>query len=130
MSFGGSPPDLLTLAKVAYDIYQFHRNAPEDLQDLLEKFEIVAKKSERLSMIVEKSGRGYWDDAPKLMKYLLECKEYLEQFHPIADRVASPELRARKKFRLTVESDKVHRIKERLSMYEQQMTSFESDLVL
>jgi hypothetical protein len=54
MSFGWSPSDILTLAKLAYEVYSFYRNAPAELESLFNRLDRIGRKLERLSTVLDK----------------------------------------------------------------------------
>ena len=130
MSFGWSAGDLLQFAKLAFEVYEFVHNAPEEIQVVIQKYEDVGQKLQRLSKILDNSRLGVWNGAPKLRKHLEEANEYLNQFRPMASRTASPQLRAKKTVIMAIDRSKIKRINDHLKIYEEQMNSFENDLVL
>ncbi|KAL9105809.1 MAG: hypothetical protein Q9227_009065 [Pyrenula ochraceoflavens] len=130
MSFGWSPSDIVSLARLCYDVYSFCRIAPAELQGLLTKVDEIGQKLERLSSILEKSGLGQWKQASALEQHLLNARAYLEPLRPITEKDASTPSKAKVLARLALDQRKLSRIEKDLDLDRQLIDDMKIDLIL
>jgi hypothetical protein len=130
MSFGWSPSDIVSLARLSYEIYGFCQNAPAELQDLFERLNRIGQKLQRFSTILEKSGLGIWKEAPDLEQHLLDARAYLEPLRSVFHKAASAPSKAKGLARLALKQDKLRRIEKSLDVDERAIDEMKIDLIL
>src|SRR5277367_2917860 len=105
MPYAPGPGELINLAGKALAIYNFIRNAPEDVKDILQKFEYVAKQLRYLSEVLDLSGWPSYDEAPALQKHLDEAQRYFAGYQSLAEGTAGLATTAYNIARLGVHQD-------------------------
>lgn len=78
MSFGGSPSDIVNIAKLCYKIYNFCRAAPAELQGLSNRLDKIGRKLDRLRTVLDESGVGTCEQVSELKQHLLDARAHLE----------------------------------------------------
>lgn len=130
MSFGWSANDILSLAKLCYDIYSFCQAAPAELQGILEKLDNIRQTLEQLSDILQKSGLGSWKEAPDLEQHLHEVQVYLEPLQHVAIKKGYDLSKAKGLARLALDKDKIKRIEKSLDADERRIEKMKIDMIL
>lgn len=83
MSFGWSAGDLVICAKIAYEVFSYYQNAPQNLRQTIKKFHYVAEQLEDLSDVLQKSGWKRYDKAPGLRADLENARSFFERYDPL-----------------------------------------------
>jgi len=132
MSYGWSAGELVLLAKIAYDIYDYYQNAPQNLRQSLEKFQYVAKHLEDLSDVLKKSGWPGYDKAPKLKEDLEEAKRFFDRYASLsaATTVSTSRLINTARLGLGPDRNKLHSIDKNLEDHLEKMGAFKQHVIL
>ena len=132
MSYGWSAGELVLLAKIAYDIYDYYQNAPQNLRQSLEKFQYVAKHLEDLSDVLKKSGWPGYDKAPKLKEDLEEAKRFFDRYASLsaATTVSTSRLFNTARLGLGPDRNKLHSIDKNLEDHLEKMGAFKQHVIL
>jgi hypothetical protein len=131
MSFGWSPSDIVNLARLCYEVHNFCRVAPADLQGLMDRLDKIGQRLNRFSNILEKSGLGTWTQAPSLERDLHETKAFLEPFQTVINHASSsPFKKAKGLGRLALNKDKLRLIEENLDVTANDINDMKIDLIL
>jgi hypothetical protein len=132
MSYGWSAGDLVLFAKIAHDIYSYYQNAPQHLQQSLEKFQYVAKHLKELSDVLKKSGWPGYDRAPKLKEDLEEAKRFFDRYASLSTATTVSTFRLVNTARLALGPDrnKLHGIDKNLKDHLEKMSAFKQHVIL
>jgi hypothetical protein len=130
MLYGPGPTELIHLAVKARAIYNFIRNAPGDVKDLLQKFEYVEKQLQYLSQVLELSGWPGYDEAPGLRKHLNEAQSYFARYQSLAGGTAGLATAAYNIALLGVNQDKVNKIRADTDAHLAKMDRFKANVIL
>ena len=126
MSFGGSPSDIVNLAKLCYKIYNFCHTAPAQLQVLSDRLDKMGRKLDQLSAILDRSGIGTCEQAPALEQHLLDARAHLEPLLS-ATNGATP---AKGLARLALNQSKLRRIEKDLDVDQRIIDEIKMDLIM
>jgi len=130
MPYTPGPAELINLAGKALAIYYFIRNAPEDVQGLLQKFKYVATQLQYLSRVLELSGWQDYDEALELRKHLDEAQRYFARYQSLAEGTAGLVTRTCNIARLAVDQDKVNKIRADTDAHLAKMDRFKANVML
>ena len=126
MSFGGSPSDIVNIAKLCYKIYSFCRTAPAELQGLSNRLDQMGRKLDRLSAILDKSGIGTCEQVPALEHHLLDARAHLEPLLFASNGATS----AKGLTRLALNQGKLRRIERNLDVDQRIIDEIKTDLIM
>ena len=126
MSFGGSPSDIVNIAKLCYKIYNFCRTAPAELRGLSNRLDKMGRKLDRLSAILDKSVIGTCEQAPELQQHLLDARAHLEPLLSATNGATS----AKGLTRLALNQGKLRRIEKDLDEDQRIIDEIKMDLIM
>ena len=121
--------DLLSLAIIARDIYRYWQTAPEDLKDLVKKFDYVGKQLERLNAIIVASGWSQYDKTADLRLLFKEAKAFFEKHQKLLHESAGGPSKGWKLARLKLDEDERERIESQLDEHVRMMEEFKTNVM-
>jgi hypothetical protein len=127
---GWSAVELVALANLAKQIYEFYRDAPEGVQALLVKFEYVSRELNILSTMLRSSGWPVYHEAPNLQNDLVIAKAYFERYQALANHSGSLASRAWHTTRLAFVRKKVTKIEKCVDDHLCRMDRFKLNVIL
>jgi hypothetical protein len=127
---GWSAVELVALANLAKQIYEFYRDAPEGVRALLVKFEYVWRELIILSTILRSSGWPVYHEAPNLRNDLVIAKAYFERYQALANHSGSLASRAWHTTRLAFDRKKVTKIEKCVDDHLCRMDRFKLNAIL
>jgi hypothetical protein len=130
--FGWSAGDLLQLARLAKEVFDYYQSAPQNLRESLQRFEYVAKQLEDLSDVLRKSGWARYDRAPKLKDDLKSAKGFFDRYASLSAATAVSGSRIVDTARLGWGKDKnmLPEINKKLDDHLQKMSEFKQHVIL
>ena len=126
MSFGGSPSDIVNIAKLCYKIYNFCHTAPAELQGLSNRLDKMGRKLNRIMAILDKSGIGPCEQAVALQQHLFDTRAHLEPLLSATNGATS----AKGLTRLALNQGKLRRIEKDLDVDQQIIDEIKIDLIM
>ena len=126
MSFGGSPSDIVNIAKLCYKIYNFCHTAPAELRDLSNRLDKMGRKLDRIMVILDESGIGSCEQAVALQQHLFEIRAHLEPLLSATNGATS----AKGLTRLARNQGKLRRIEKDLDVDQQMIDEIKMDLIM
>ena len=125
-----SASDIVGLARLCYDIYNFCQDAPTELQGLSKRIDRIGGKLEWLSKLFQQSGLGEWREAPVLKQALQGARDTLEPLMPDSSSFGSTGRKARVLAKLALSKERLRRVEEELKGHERAIDDLKMDLVL
>lgn len=130
MSFGWSSGDIISLAKLCWDVYNFIHTVPAELQSVFCRLDRIGRKLERLVTILEKSGKGTCEEIPSLKQHLLDAKVSLEPLRNVTNKAASIPPKAKGLARLSLSQDKLRCIERNLDEDDRAIDDIKGEIIL
>lgn len=130
--FGWSAGDLLQLARLAKEGYDYYQNAPENLRESWDRLQYVANNLEDLSDVLQKSGWPSYDSAPKLKDDLEEAKQFFARYASLSTATVVSTARLLDTARLGLSQDKakLRSIEKNLKDHLEKMGAFKQHVIL
>ena len=132
--WGWSAGDILLLAKLAYESYQFFRNVPDDLRETSNRLKYVGDELRDLSDVLKASGWTEYDRAPELQqlrKDLIEAKSFFERYQSLYNSTQSPGRRLITTARLAIkDQNELRKIEKGLTGHLEKITAVRQKVIL
>lgn len=121
--------DLLTLARTAYDIYRYWQGAPDDLQDLLEKFSHISKQLELLNAVIVSSGWSPYNRTSDLRLLFGDGKAFFEKHKALLQQSIAGTSKLGKLTRLKLDENDMQRIEKRADEEMRMIQEFKTNVM-
>jgi conjugal transfer/entry exclusion protein len=130
--FGWSAGDLLRLAGLAKEGYNYYQNAPETIRESFDRLQYVANDLEDLSDVLQKSGWPSYDSASKLEDDLKDAKHFFARYASLstATTVSTSRLRDTARLGLGQDKGKLRSIDKNLKDHLEKMSAFKQHVIL
>ena len=122
--------DLLALAQTSYNIYRYWKGVPDDLKDLLQKFEHIGKQLELLNAVIVSSGWSPYNRTSDLRSLFTDAKAFFVKHNALLQQSAAGASKLGKLARLKLDEDEMQRIEKRVDEEMKMMQDFKMSIML
>ena len=130
MAFSGlGISDLLNLAQIAYDIYQYCEGAPDDLKGLLQKFQYIGDQLKLLNTVIVSSGWSEYDKTAELRELFKDAKAFFVKHDALLHNSATGTSKLGKLARLKMDADDMRNIENRVDEQMKRMQDFKTNVM-
>jgi hypothetical protein len=135
MAFGWSATDIAQCVNLCFKIYRFCRNAGQDVQEVIDRFQYTRERLVALEDLLQETGwRKPYRFAPDLKADLEGHDEFFEKLPTLTSPTAVPGVlvlqRSRDMARLALKQDDLNRIKANIDSHSTKLNEFKQDIVL